>query len=539
MLKLQSFDDFSKMKAEQVQAENLATLTKLREESANTFKSLLSEYGVSKVSDLSEEQRLEFFSKIQESKDMGSFVFESALSITGKRDAKKVLTQYNQILNSKFNAIGQGGDKKSILGAVKYLFWNAMEDANFSREANVIMNNIKGGINTVMVSVEGLGGLMASVGATQIKKALDAEYHRISNAAGWSGIGIVEGTALYLEQLGEATTAAKLLADFNAQFESKEVMESRIAEGNAFGAARAKAIADGKDEFEVDGETYKVKSVDKEDKENAKEFSGESVTIKESKEAAEAESILNDLLDERGGDMEELHGMSMEDALDTVEAYGHSGSKAKKIAHELFSLCNESAVTEAEKIEVGTFVRYKKDKDFTGGKILSIKGSNVEIHNWDGSTTELPLKDLEYVKSWNESVVTEAKFDKKKLMKAVTGDDGIISTGDGKEYIIYKYGNGNDDNDAMWNDKSIIALDQDGEEYEIEYSDIVRYDESKVNEAEIKSDDEFKEYAMTVLKKAFGADFDEAKAQEVVDGILSKSDGDYGKAAGILQSSLG
>jgi hypothetical protein len=506
MLKLQSFDDFSKMKAEQVQAENLATLTKLREESANTFKSLLSEYGVSKVSDLSEEQRLEFFSKIQESKDMGSFVFESALSITGKRDAKKVLTQYNQILNSKFNAIGQGGDKKSILGAVKYLFWNAMEDANFSREANVIMNNIKGGINTVMVSVEGLGGLMASVGATQIKKALDAEYHRISNAAGWSGIGIVEGTALYLEQLGEATTAAKLLADFNAQFESKEVMESRITEGNAFGAARAKAIADGKDEFEVDGETYKVKSVDKEDKENAKEFSGESVTIKESKEAAEAESILNDLLDERGGDMEELHGMSMEDALDTVEAYGHSGSKAKKIAHELFSLCNESKVTEAdepkctnkkghlykqvdkdgtvecqhcglrnslsesvevneaEKIEVGTFVRYKKDKDFTGGKILSIKGSNVEIHNWDGSTTELPLKDLEYVKSWNESVVTEA---------------------------------------------------------------------------EIKSDDEFKEYAFAVLKKAFGNDFDEAKAQEVVDGILSKSDGDYGKAAGILQSSLG
>jgi hypothetical protein len=64
---------------------------------------------------------------------------------------------------------------------------------------------------------------------------------------------------------------------------------------------------------------------------------------------------------------------------------------------------NES-VNEAEKIEVGVFVRYKKDKDFTGGKIKSIKGSNAEIHNWDGSTTQLPLKDLEYVKSWNESV---------------------------------------------------------------------------------------------------------------------------------------
>jgi flagellar hook-basal body complex protein FliE len=63
--------------------------------------------------------------------------------------------------------------------------------------------------------------------------------------------------------------------------------------------------------------------------------------------------------------------------------------------------------------------------------------------------------------------------------------------------------------------------------------------ESVVNEAEIKSDDEFKEYAMNVLKKAFGADFDEAKAGEVVDGILKKCDGDYGACVGMLTSSLG
>jgi hypothetical protein len=63
--------------------------------------------------------------------------------------------------------------------------------------------------------------------------------------------------------------------------------------------------------------------------------------------------------------------------------------------------------------------------------------------------------------------------------------------------------------------------------------------ESVVNEAEIKSDDEFKEYAMSVLKKAFGADFDEAKAGEVADGILKKCDGDYGACVGMLTSSLG
>ena len=69
--------------------------------------------------------------------------------------------------------------------------------------------------------------------------------------------------------------------------------------------------------------------------------------------------------------------------------------------------------------------------------------------------------------------------------------------------------------------------------------DVELYNESAITEAEIKSDDEFKEYAFTVLQKAFGEDFDEAKAQEVVDGILGKVDGDYGKAAGILQASLG
>ena len=63
--------------------------------------------------------------------------------------------------------------------------------------------------------------------------------------------------------------------------------------------------------------------------------------------------------------------------------------------------------------------------------------------------------------------------------------------------------------------------------------------ESVVTEADVKSGDEFKEYAMTVLKKAFGDEFDEAKAGEVVDGILKKCGDDYGAAVGMLTSSLG
>jgi hypothetical protein len=64
--------------------------------------------------------------------------------------------------------------------------------------------------------------------------------------------------------------------------------------------------------------------------------------------------------------------------------------------------------------------------------------------------------------------------------------------------------------------------------------------EGEVNEAEkVSSDAEFKEYATTILKKAFGADYDEAKATEVVDGLISKYKGDYGAMVGALTSSLG
>lgn len=62
-------------------------------------------------------------------------------------------------------------------------------------------------------------------------------------------------------------------------YEINEIEEKDIEEGNEFGAARAKAIANGDDSFEVDGKTYPVKDVDKDDKENAKDFTKESMKL--------------------------------------------------------------------------------------------------------------------------------------------------------------------------------------------------------------------------------------------------------------------
>jgi hypothetical protein len=60
-----------------------------------------------------------------------------------------------------------------------------------------------------------------------------------------------------------------------------------------------------------------------------------------------------------------------------------------------------------------------------------------------------------------------------------------------------------------------------------------------LNEAKIKTEEEFKEYAQNLLKKAHKNDYDENKAEKTIDGILKKAKGDLGAAVGILTAGLG
>jgi len=225
-----------------------------------------------------------------------------AVAISGKRTAKKLALRLTRLFDTKLTALV--ADKATMLGFLKELYFSAMEDANFSREAGTSMNMIKGKISPLEVKIAGLDNESIRISAKTVKLMVDKYYTDLANAGDWSGIGITEGFAMYLDQIGETKMAQDLIDSFNAQFEGEEKRVSRT---------------------------------------------------------------------------EKLYELSQR---------------------------------------------------------------------------------LEAVKP------------------------------------------------------------------------------TEVNEAEIKSDEEFQEYAFTVLQKAFGEDFDEAKAKEVVDGILGKVDGDYGKAAGILQASL-
>ena len=244
--------------------------------------------------------------------------------------------------------------------------------------------------------------------------------------------------------------------------------------------------------------------------------------------------------------MGELHGMEMEDALDTVESYGHKGSKAKKIAQELVSICNESVVNEAIKVDgkrdakkvVTQYKKifYKTLPDFGAMSHESIRGC---------------------VKYLFEEAMTDANFHREKIVsRNIKGKMAALEIklpGLGGHFvklgtttlkrILDKYYS-DIANAAGWSGQGIVEgtalFLQELKEERMGQSLLDDFNSlfESVNEAEIKSEEDFKEYAYEILQKAFGDEFDEAKADEVVAGILKKCDGDYGKCAGILQSSL-
>lgn len=135
---------------------------------------------------------------------------------------------------------------------------------------------------------------------------------------------------------------------------------------------------------------------------------------------------------------------------------------------------------------------YKADSGFHSTSqteyVVAFWGDGSYLDNVSKKDAELAKKKVSENASlsWDslkESLgLNEARYDKKKLLKAIENLDDAIILVKGKEYIIYNPNNNNADNAAMWGDKTIFALDQDGDEYEIKYSDIERFSESVADE---------------------------------------------------------
>ena len=459
------------------------------------------------------------------------------------RDAKKVAKTLEGIMMEGSALVA---DEATHLGAIKYLLMNALEDANFHSYIEPVGKALGGKIKTVMIKVENLGGMELPVGAKSIKKFLDNNYVKLSQAAGWSGIGIVEGVAMYLDGWGLSKHAQKIVDAFNLMYQN----ESVVTEGNAFLAARAKAIEEDAEEFEFNGKTYPVI---KESDEVEEVTEGLHPKIKKAMKAVEkGETVYGENIRfpgrfkiieiDKGGfatvDYEDgtdpMQMAAMNIAIDSLSfesveveegnAFGAARAEAIAKGEDKFKVGDEEYDVEGVDAD---------DKE-NAEEYAEEEGIEVEEGNAFGAArAEAIAKGEKTFKVGDEEYDVESvDADDKENAEEYAEEEGIKT-----------------ENEEVTEDEIEIKVDGD---YEIEVEKEEDEEESEeggeeeevaeegvTNEAEVKSDEDFKEYAFSVLQQAFGDKFDEEKAQEVVDGLLGKHGDDYGAAVGALQSSLG
>ena len=222
---------------------------------------------------------------------------------------------------SKFMAAHPAFNNKTVTDStVAWLFKEALKaamiDANFHSEAGVAAKKINfANFSAPTVFIKELGGMPVQIKrADMMEKAIELAT-AVTQAVKYDGYAIVlafaqlfadrysaknsaaQGlrdlhTSMVAESIeagdyetrineGNAFLAARAKAieedasefDFNGKtYPVKKAAKDMVDEGNAFGTARLKAIEAGEDEFEFDGKTYPVKSVDKEDKEAAEDM---------------------------------------------------------------------------------------------------------------------------------------------------------------------------------------------------------------------------------------------------------------------------
>jgi len=168
----------------------------------------------------------------------------------------------------------------------------------------------------------------------------------------------------------------------------EETEEEDVEEGNAFGAARAKAIADGEKEFTVDGETYKVEDVDAEDKENAEEFVEETEAVEETEEE-ETEAVEET--------EEETEAVEETETVDTLDAY------KSEISSKLSALIEKATVKENTNPHFFRFISEAKKAEYNE---LNTEDQSKVLKSIEGKGF---LTEGQILTLWNSSLINSVK----------------------------------------------------------------------------------------------------------------------------------
>jgi hypothetical protein len=440
-------------------------------------------------------------------------------------------------------------DKSIFLGVCKYLLAESLTDANFHSYREPVSKVLKGKLSTVFVEIDGLNNMKVPIGKKSIITLLDEVGPFMASAAGWSGIGIVEGMALFLDSFGESNTAQAIVDAFNLIWTNESVMN----EGNAFLAARAKAIEEDAEEFEFNGKKFPV--IKEEEKVTEEVNEGLHPKLKKAMKAVnKGETVYGENVRFPGRfkiiEMGELFAtVDYEDGTEPMEM-ASMNIRIDSLQFESVEIeeGNEFGAARAEAIAKGEKTFKVGDEEYPVEDVSKEDEENAE---------EYAEEEGIEVKEEEEAEVTEARFVKDyegDVLNAETEEEILEVYPDAKFYVgkmshffgelmpnlffkaYYAKYYKEDTGKSIKGDFKITSIySQKGSNYQHLFNESAK----PTNEAEVKSDEEFKEYAFSVLGQAFGDKFDEEKAQEVVDGLLDKHGDDYGAAVGALQSSLG
>ena len=374
--------------------------------------------------------------------------------------------------------------------------------------------------------------LLAEYGVPSVKDLDEEKRHEFFNAL------VAEEE---LETEGNAFGAAVKKAKENGEEEFKlggktyKVKEDVENEGNAFGAAVKKAKEEGEDEFEIDGKKYKVEAVTNESFNIEKKtidtdlILNEAIKVERKRSAKKVVTQLNRLFTKQLPDLQQMG---------KVGIYG--------CLKYLLSEAMEDANFHTERAKVVKSIRKASIPGIEvklpglGGYHAKIGGSRVQdilfqyvsqiSHAADWGGQALVEGFALYISQFHKDDATanamitafNSHFEGEEVRVDVAKKTKAINEGRRFVNAVNKAREAGED-----------TFEFDGKTYKVTKK------AEKVNEAEIKDDESFKEYVKSAYSKAFGDDYDEGKAMKAAEGMLKKANGDYGAAVGMVQASLG
>ncbi len=526
----------------------LKEVSNKQSQSIERYNSLLKEFGIASPGELEEEKRNQFFSKLVESIDSTFIINEGTRGQIGTLDKSgKITTTYVHYgsVSSAGDFLRNNGGKEakellklgkagiSFLGkkiTAKNDFNNPDYDAacfygrDRGEKGNAIMTGKVDNLRKFVSDVKNDGGaeflylwdettakwLFMDTYEDETLQIFESNIAFDTNEAiSRSAISRMDGLVLIKEMKQLLDVAGVLIQDlvetegfefqdcvdyiaykigdeFEGVYEGKTI---KASEGNAFGAAVTKAKEDEKDEFEFKGKTFKVT---------------------EAEEILEARSI-NKIQNE----WTKVTGEMAELAKEWKAAEGDA--KEALVA----TLREKTAVKKSLEKELDAAVA-GKDKDLE----LAVESVEVsegfEVHYSDGVRAAKKFGNEKQAMEFAKELIKNKKG--LQFVDVFNAGSGFNSTAD-TDAIVAFWGEGSYTDNVAKKDSKLAAK---------------KIEESvDMSEAEINSEEEFTEYAQEILKKAFGAEYDEAKAKETIDGILAKAEGDFGAAIGMLTSGLG